>query len=285
MTPDEIYSLPTIDTHAWHDADQRLIWEVFGLELHELDCDSARNASEGRLATHLKLSGRMDSSSAAASITAVTLDGKPFGLYVAAGRGQSDHRRFIRTDDAVYQQALGYISTWRELNPYHLAADPGDDVPEISSFFHMKVAKGAAGPCLALDRHVAEDGSLLFDNVAFWRRLEESPVIRSTKDWTHTEAPLSHARVRDAVAEAMRAAIPGNLRSAIVNELGGDEGDEYRHWTAAALATEEGTYLIGMHPWQLHEKGHVWRERIAVERIGGPELFERYAPEVEALRP
>jgi hypothetical protein len=40
-----------------------------------------------------------------------------------------------------------------------------------------------------------------------------------------------------------------------------------------------------MEPWQLKEKGPMWRERVAVKRIGGPELFERYAPAAEAPRP
>lgn len=271
---------------AWHESDPSLIMEAFSYELHgDLDFEEARRQGDNRLKIRTKLQGRIDSLTSAAAVMALTFDGHPFGIYVAAGRSMDDHKQFIRTDDALYRQAHGYLTTWLRPNPYHLSADPGQDVPELSSFHYQVVAKGPEGPVLAPHDYVGDDGTLLFDNVAFWRNLDKAPFVKASTDWHYSEPALSSNRVRDEVAEAMRAAVPAHLRSAVVNELGGQESDEYRRWTGVVLATDEGTYLIGLEPWQLKRKGSEWRERVAVTRIGGPEMFDDYAPAAGAPRP
>jgi len=252
--------------------------KAFGLDLYsDLDYSGAEKAGDRRLMVDTKLTFHVDLGGArSSSVYSVSLDGKPFGVFVASGRGEADHGTFFVTDKALHREARAHLGRWRHETGWTKFVDADAPVAGIASFYGSSVAKSGSGYRLAQPEHVAADGNLVFDVEAF-----RSAILDVRRDYLaanpgKAKYPIHNAGVRKAIAETIAMSVPSDLKCVIVNELGGEKGDRFRPWTGVAVATDEGTYLIGLEPAHYDSNEFSWMERIAVQRAGGPELINDY---------
>jgi len=287
ISPNDIYALPSIERSGWYDHHQNLMEKAFGFDLYsDLDYSAAEQAGDDRLMVDTKLTFHVDlGGSRSSSVYAVSLDGKPFGVFVASGRGEADHGAFFVTDKDLHREARAHLARWRHETGWTKFVDADATVPGIASFYGTSLAKSGVGYRLAQPEHVAADGNLVFDAEAFRSAIMDVRREYLAANPGKAKFPIHNAAMRKAIAETIVRSVPSDLRCVVVNELGGEKGDRFRPWTGAAVATEEGTYLIGLEPAYYDANEFSWMERIAVERIGGPELIESYGAEAEASLP
>jgi len=278
----DLYVMPDEDVRPWQDARDAILDEVFGMREHEIDMDAIREAGEERLLVHRKMQTMFDDEGEwSAGIYVLSLDGRPFGAFVGSGESESAATVFLVTDESLQKEATAYAEQFR--NRPRNGVFVGDDFDLRTVKIHDGVIVGTPEGFRLVDQKFAgKDGTLLFDEEAFRKAFQGSvdDRLKANRDigWILSEG-----------AALVAAAIPEGIERVVVNEPPKDYEGRKLMWFAAAAATSEGTYAIGVHAHALERNGIDWGSNVVAARIGGPEEFaglkERYAPETSAPTP
>ena len=277
MTPNDIYCLPTIRTDPWH-AQEEALNDFFGVSCHSFDQDRARGEGADDISFATKLRCAIDWGERSTSYVAVTFRGAPVGLLMTAGRGGRDSVAALVTDSEAFSACLAYMARWTTVPP-HDVVDPAADIEDLGILYGTVAVRVGEEVRLVLADRLAEDGTLLFDDVAWTAAFDVivRPAFRRGMHDDEMEAGFSGPRMKTFAAEAVAAAIPAGVRAAVPDpealaaSLPGHLRDG---WHAVAVATDEGTYTVGLPSREASGKWFGWASAIQVERIGGPELFD-----------
>jgi len=258
MKPHELYSMPDLSIDPWYlDRGNRLD-ELFGVSVYDVDVDAAEEANDERVLLHEKLRAEWGDEGAA-SVYAVTFNGKPYGIYMTAGEGDYGKSRFLVTDRGLQSVAQQHVLSWGRK---HEKGDEIDGSFDLTSFGglggYATVVKSGDGYRLVGERFVTDEGVMLLDETALADAIGRRFVIsgRVVAD-------------RDG-ADLIAASIPEGLRSLVVNDIDAPGTGFGGRWIAAVVATDEGTYA-------LHTNGGFSdASDLSCERIGGEDLFDRF---------
>jgi len=272
MKPSDVYAMPSeYSQPIWH-VNDAVLEACFGMEERDLDLRGAEAANDQRIQCHLKMQyvfGEDHSS----MVRALTLEGKPFGILVEAGY-DGEHTQFILTDATLHAQALSIAEGWRRKPRFGPPVDANDDLQDLTFFPDTAAIRTENGFQLVDIKFVDNAGTLIFDPERFlaaWREFDGE--LRGLRK---EEQPKGKEWVVERKAEIISKAVPEHLRSVVVNHI--KERPKFIDtWFAVAVATDEGTYGIGLHAHNLTRGGgFASGAQIVTERLGGPELFEEY---------
>jgi len=280
MKPNDVYAMPSLYSEPFWHANDRVLEGAFGIEERDLDVNGAESANDQRIQCHLKMQ-YVFGEDHASTVRALTLDGKPFGIFVEAGY-EGSHARFIPTDADLHARALAIIDGWRKRPRFDPPADADSELRDLTFFEDTAAIRTEDGFRLVDIRFVDDAGTPIFDPKRFvkaWREFgEELKTIphdeQREKEW-----------VVDRKAEIISKAVPGNLRSVVINHIK-ERPELIDTWFAVAVATDEGTYGIGLYAHDLTRGiGFASGDQIVTERLGGPDLFEEYEARYGASLP
>jgi len=271
MKPNDVYAMPDLDTDPLWYAPNSLLEETFGAREWDLDEESMRKADDRRILVHRKMSyvfGEDHSS----TVTALTLDGKPFGIFIKAGY-EGSHTHFIPTDAELHKQAIEIVDGWRRRPSFSKVADPAAEL-DVLTFFHETAAIRTEDGFRLIDlRFVDNAGTVIFDEKRFLQAFRE--FGQTLKGMPHDEQQ-GIEWLKESKAAIISQAVPESIRSVTVNDVK-ENPDFIDLWVAAVVGTDEGTYAIGIHDGFITGSGFASGSTIHTERLGGPELFDEYA--------
>lgn len=271
MKPNDVYAMPDLDTEPFWYAPSSLLEEAFGAREWDIDEEAARKADDQRIQCHLKMrySFGEDHSS---SVTAVTLEGKPFGIFIKAGH-EGRYTQFIPTDAELFKEATRIIDGWRRRPSFDKVADPAAELENLTFFHETAAIRTEEGFRLIDLRFVDNVGTVIFDEARFLQAFRDFDKV--LREIPH-DVQMGIDWMKEHKAEIISKAVPEHLRSVTVNAIK-ENHDFLNLWVATVVATDEGTYAIGIHEDFVTSSGFASGDTIHTERLGGPELFEQYA--------
>jgi hypothetical protein len=309
MKPADVYAMPTHYTLSWHEGPDGLMSDVFGVDSEHFDLRAAADSGDYRIECHLKMAADLDGYREA-TVHALTVDGRPFGIY-ASSDGEA---QFIVTNMALHAEAVRLVEEWRIEPRVGVLAHRDAELRELDSFGGMSVVSTPDGLRLVKRRYSDGGGTLVFDEARFHEALKEhvgklviGGVVNAAAQAAeviggHREGSLGHfergsmpdAGQRRLIAGIIRRGVPDGIRSVIVDEMPRDtvldddfslNGCEFEtDWTAAVVATENGTYALRVPAKALSENFN-WARHVSCQRLGSPDLFEEYACEATSPVP
>jgi len=279
MTYADLFALPADEIVPWYDGRGDLLEDAFGVRDGELDTDAAEAANDRRVLVHRKMSLAWESDYSA-SVYVLTFDDKPYGVYLAAGEDERGHTNFLITDPDTHEEAIRHVRMWRYDRKVGTVIDGDFDISRLGFLGgHAAIVKDMSGTFrLAEEKYVAEDGTLLLDDRAF------SDVLHDLRQRILAEDPTADERKGEFLdrlpeaATAIARAIPDGVRYVEVNRWQEEiSGTLPSFWRAGVVGTEEGTYEIGVNADALEVSSLRWEWGLEIQRIGGPELFDKFA--------
>jgi len=310
MKPADVYAMPTHYTLCWHDGPEGLLGDVFGVDPDDFDLAAAADSGSYRVECHLKMAADLDGYREA-TVHALTVDGKPFGIY-ASSNGEG---RFIVTDMARHADAVRLVEEWRIKPRNGILSHRDAELRELDAFGGMSVVSAPEGLRLVRQRYSDGCGNLVFDEALFDKAFGDHVRSLVLGGDTHAAAraagiiaghpkgmlpepgrgTMPDAEGRRRIAEVIRRGVPGGIRSAVVDEMPREtvldddfslNGCEFEtDWTAAVVATEDGTYALRVPVKALSDGSFEWARHVSCQRLGHPDLFEDYACETATPAP
>jgi hypothetical protein len=235
--------------------------------------DKARSGMSDRVQYHEKLLFYRDADYSGA-VYVLSLDGNPYGIYVCADGDNEADSSFFVTDRVIHNEAVASVSRW--------IRSPMID-RSISMDFELDASKllgdnarfaSKDGSYRLVDSRLVEDGTMLFDRERFSEAFDEFVATVLKADPNAPDKPDATRNWLPEAAQAILKGIPENLRSIYANEMVSQDRQRPMSWIAAAMATEKGTYLIGLDSNSLDRASLRWSDDIRVVRLGGPEHWE-----------
>ena len=279
MTPDDIYSLPTTRTEPWFESDLE-VRELLGIQMHDFDCDRAREEGASELCIEHKLFCSLDGGERSASVSAAVFQGRPIALIRAAGRGQEDFQDAYVTDAEACRRALDYVMQWRSNGITAAVAKADEELPALGAFYNTVLTRVGEEIRLAKADHFSKDGTLLFDEVAYRQSFDEivRPAFKDTEEAEFKEG-IAGTRMRRLVVEAILRAVPHGIPAlAVDTEDLEDAGVPLWHrenWHAVLVKSGDTTYSLGLDQFSKTGKWFAWSSGLGAEAVGTGELFDR----------
>lgn len=274
MKPSDIFALPSREVEPWWDS--YYPFEVFVEEnAYSFDREVGEKQKANRLTFAEKLYASSDGDRGARFV-AVEFDGQPICLLTMAGKSaEGDNKRYV-TDLAGYQAAMAYLSQFHaSLHGDQKVHDANEDIEALDRIYGYHVKSLAGQITLVPEWHMANDGTVIFDDKAYHAAFEEivRPAFKDRdKGW---EEGLKNPQMKELATQAILAGIPEGVRHTpdFDMPLGTKGGD----WHAVLVGTDEGTYTMGIWSMYSSAKWFAWASHITRERIGGPELYNELA--------
>lgn len=275
MKPSQIHALPTIHSESLHDSpfEPDLCFDVFGVEIMHLD-PSFNDIKVDVKAEHQR--DRIDT-----VVRSLVVEGKPFAIHIQAGHEACKSSVFV-TDAGVFGHALTLVRDKIRRDDARALHDATDDKPiDLRQALDGAALANFGDEVRLMDGFlVAESGQPLVDPAA-WRERCRDEVIPGIKA-IGSEASFRDESVRELAIPAFRAAQRPDLEYLDVFDFEGAGSNA--HWVAYVVVTEEGSYKVGVAAHMIDSTNWPWVHDLGGQRLGGPELADRYRGETFGYR-
>jgi len=289
MKPSDVYAMPALDSNPWWLAPDMMLVEVFGMREWDI-WEKVREggAKADRVRFERKMSHIVDDEGRDASVYALTLDGKPFGVYVGQHGGDHPYGEFFHTDASAWRDAKSIASQWRSRPKFGSGLSIDGFIPGLEYLPGAGIVRDGDGYRMVDGQFTDNYENMLFDDRLFQKAY--AAFYERHQDRPRSEPLLADPAIRREAAEAIRAAVPEGVRAVLVDDWYDyplDDGG--REWIAVVVGTARGAYYITLPEARFEDGPFAWSRNFKCARRDGvwilDNLAERYADRQPAYQP
>ena len=263
MTPNEIFTAPSLSEVDWRDTGSDTVQDVFGISGFPYSFYNGRHpVEEARIVFARKLSYSNDDDRST-NATSLSFDGRPFALLLTAGEDGHGLVDCYVTDANLFDQAREHVA-WH-LRQVELEHDVVDGSKFELQVFHDAVFVNVGGEVrFANPNHCRwEDGALIFDEVALRRGFNEHlhPLYAELRT-----TGLANPEMRLKALSVLKGAVPSPFAVLDIDHVN-PKGE----WIACAFSDGSYTHVIRLTK-EAFSSGRGWMDAGTI-RVGPPSIL------------